>query len=142
MVALLQAALERSLPFPHPFPFPINLLGIPVTVVAVAVDIWSIGNFLTIGAGTPAPMRPPSKVVMAGPYKYVRNPMYLDIFLTALGLAILFDSILLLAVDVAALIVIHFVVVLPEEKKLEVRFGPEYLVYKSKVPRWVPSFRI
>lgn len=137
-MALLQTALGHDLPFPHPFPFPSDLLGIPV--VAVAVDIWSIGTFLTIGAGTPAPMKPPVKVVSDGPYKYVRNPMYLDIFLTALGLAVLFDSVLLLIVDVVALTVIHFVIVLPEERKLEARFGQEYLDYKRKVPRWVPLF--
>lgn len=90
-VAQLQTALGHDLPFPHPFPFPGDLLGIPVVVVAVAVDIWSIGTFLTIGAGTPAPMKPPVKVVSDGHYKYVRNPMYLDVFLTALGLAVLFD---------------------------------------------------
>ncbi len=85
-------------------------------------------------------MKPPVKVVSDGPYKYVRNPMYLDIFLTALGLAVLFDSVLLLIVDVVALTVIHFVIVLPEERKLEARFGQEYLDYKRKVPRWVPLF--
>jgi protein-S-isoprenylcysteine O-methyltransferase Ste14 len=80
----------------------------------------------------------PEKFIVEGPYKFVRNPMYLGDFIIILSEFLILGYLLIL---VYLLIVIFFVeiMVFKEEKDLEKKFGTEYIRYKERVPRWVPS---
>ncbi len=141
VAVLLQLQVERVIDLPEPFRFPFNLLALVPIGAGVVTDVWGIRTFLTSGFGTPAPTKPPQRLVVEGPYKYVRNPMYLSIFLTLLGFVVLFDVALLLLVALALLIAINFLVLPREETNLEARFGREYMEYKKRVSRWIPHFR-
>jgi protein-S-isoprenylcysteine O-methyltransferase Ste14 len=76
--------------------------------------------------------------VAVGPYRWVRNPIYIGAFLIVTGEAWLFVSVPLLAYDLALGLGFHLLVVAYEEPSLRRRFGEEYERYRRAVPRWVP----
>jgi protein-S-isoprenylcysteine O-methyltransferase Ste14 len=71
--------------------------AIPVIAAGTALYAWCVWNFAAVGRGTPGPWDAPSRVVAAGPYRWVRNPIYLAALLVVLGEAWLFMSLWLLA---------------------------------------------
>jgi protein-S-isoprenylcysteine O-methyltransferase Ste14 len=113
-------------------------LGVVLTVIGAAVGLSCVFLFATRGRGTPAPFDAPREFVAAGPYRYVRNPMYIGglLVLGGLGLALRSPAILLLALGAAVLV--HYFVVIVEEPGLERRFGDSYRTYKRSVNRWLP----
>src|SRR5688500_20336505 len=56
-----------------------SYLAVPLWLTGTAMLIWCFWDFLAKGGGTPAPVEPPRELVVAGLYKYVRNPMYVEI---------------------------------------------------------------
>src|SRR5947209_7905384 len=71
---------------------PIELVGAMVSVGGAAMAIWSILTFVVVGRGTPAPFDPPRRLVVRGPYHFVRNPMYIGAVLALGGAAIVYRS--------------------------------------------------
>jgi len=112
-------------------------------VIAVALSLWigPLRSFVVEGGGTPAPLVPPHKLVVSGLYTRVRNPMYLDYVVIALGEAILYRSLVLAAYALCLWGVAHLYVVGSEEKVLRRRFGAEYDAYCERVGRWLPRRR-
>jgi protein-S-isoprenylcysteine O-methyltransferase Ste14 len=109
--------------------------------IGLTLTSWSIALFMQVRKGTPAPWEPPQKLVIRGPYRYVRNPMITGALFILLAEAMLFHS-----WPVAMWTAIFFVsntiyFSLSEEKGLEKRFGDAYRVYKAHVPRWIPRLR-
>jgi protein-S-isoprenylcysteine O-methyltransferase Ste14 len=107
-------------------------------VAGLALSIATVRLFVTIGRGTPAPWDPPRRLVVAGPYRYVRNPMISSVLCMLLGESMLFDSWLILLWFVFFLIANMIYLPLFEENGLEARFGEEYREYKKHVPQWIP----
>ena len=103
--------------------------------------IWTATLFARIGKGTLAPWDPTARLVVAGPYRHVRNPMISGVLAVLLGEAALFGSLPLLVWfgAVFALNAIYFPLV--EEPGLRERFGEDYERYRANVPRWLPRFR-
>jgi protein-S-isoprenylcysteine O-methyltransferase Ste14 len=93
------------------------------------------------GEGTPAPWNPPKRFVVAGPYRYVRNPMAIGVFLFLLGEAISIASLALFLYLGVVVTFVHCYIVIVEERELEARFGDTYRVYKERIPRWLPRRR-
>ena len=110
--------------------------GLALAAAGALLAALCIATFLTSGRGTPAPFDPPRVFVATGPYRFVRNPMYVGGFgvLLGAGLAVSSASIVLLAV--AFLVIVHALVVLYEEPALTRTFGVSYLQYRSSVWRW------
>ncbi len=75
---------------------PIELVGAIVAVGGAAMAVWCILTFVVVGKGTPAPFDPPRKLVVRGPYHFVRNPMYIGAVLALGGAAIVYHSVALL----------------------------------------------
>ena len=113
---------------------------------------WIVGGFLILcgavlaasailkfkGVGTTVrPDRAASSLVIAGPYKITRNPMYLGLALVYLGIAIADQSIWALILFPIILVIIQHWAIEPEEAFLERRFGTDYSSYKSKIRRWL-----
>ncbi len=104
----------------------------------LSVSIWLFNN---IGRGTLAPWSPTRKLVLIGPYRYVRNPMISGVLMTLLGESVVFGSIGIFIWFLLFFIINHIYFISSEEPGLEKRFGQEYLVYKKNVPRWIPRLK-
>jgi protein-S-isoprenylcysteine O-methyltransferase Ste14 len=96
-----------------------------------------IATFVTRGRGTPAPFDPPREFVASGPYRYVRNPMYIGGALVILGAGFILLSPAIVLLAAGFLLVMHLIVVLHEEPVLAKRFGASYERYKAAVRRWL-----
>ncbi len=90
------------------------------------------------GAGEhPDPSRPTASLVLAGVYRFTRNPMYVSMTVLSIGLATVLDNVWILPALVPALIITDYWVIRREERYLEAKFGEEYLRFKSSVRRWI-----
>lgn len=112
--------------------------AVPVIAAGAALYVWCVWNFAAVGRGTPGLWDAPSRVVAAGPYRWVRNPIYIAALLVVLGEAWLFLSFPLLVYAGEMAVFFHLFVVGYEEPTLRRRFGSAYLEYKRMVPRWIP----
>jgi protein-S-isoprenylcysteine O-methyltransferase Ste14 len=112
--------------------------GIALIGIGLGLMYRTIGLFAREGEGTLAPWDPTQKLVVRGPYRFVRNPMIVGVLLVVLGEAVLFGSPALAtwAVLFFAMNAIWFPLV--EEPGLVQRFGGDYEEYRRHVPRWVP----
>jgi protein-S-isoprenylcysteine O-methyltransferase Ste14 len=114
------------------------LLGAISMTAGLVLWAWTVQLFARIGQGTLAPWDATQRLVVEGPYRYVRNPMITAVLGVLLGEAALFGSLALLICSAAFLAVNCVYFPLYEEPGLERRFGEEYLSYKRYVPRWIP----
>ena len=115
-----------------------RLGGLVLLAVGVSVMLWCWAAFGIHGRGTPAPFDPPRELVVRGPYRYVRNPMYIAGILVLLGQAVLFASVPLLEYAAAFWLAAHLLVVGYEEQALGRNFSVAYTAYCASVGRWVP----
>ena len=90
------------------------------------------------GGGGPGLEVPPDHIVAEGPYRFLRNPMYLGHLIFMLGLAVTFSSWLAVALLAFHMVWFHHRV-LTDEVRMESRFGASYLAYKARVKRWIPG---
>jgi protein-S-isoprenylcysteine O-methyltransferase Ste14 len=112
--------------------------GMVIGAAGAAVALWCIFTFAAIGKGTPAPFDPPRKLVIRGPYRFVRNPMYIGAGLALAGAALFFESLPLLGYVVVFFLVTHLFIMLYEEPTLRRTFGQDYEAYCSRIRRWRP----
>lgn len=85
----------------------------------------------------PLPWKPSPSMILKGPYRYSRNPMYLGALLLQIGVGLALDSLWVVVFSAPALIVVHYTAVRPEEAYLSERFGEAYEKYKSSVRRYL-----
>ena len=115
-----------------------GIAGIALGTAGAALALWCILTFVVVGKGTPAPFDPPRRLVVQGPYRFVRNPMYIGAGLALLGAAIVYRSPALLGYVVVLLALTHAFVLLYEEPTLVRLFGTSYDEYRANVRRWIP----
>lgn len=119
-----------------------SLLGLPLIAAGVALYVaTAFWGFALRGKGTPAPIDPPKKLVVEGPYRVVRNPMYWAVACVMMGEALAFRSVALAELAIAFFAGTILFVLLYEEPTLRRKFGAEYEAYCRRVPRWLPRFR-
>ena len=104
----------------------------------IACAFW---GFAIRGNGTPLPLDPPKKLVVEGPYRVVRNPMYWSVLFVLLGEAAIFHSVALAELALAFFVGVNLFVLFFEEPSLRQKFGAEYEEYCRRVPRWLPRLR-
>ncbi len=141
LIALPRRLLERAGVARPAEIGPAEIAGILLTATGAALAIACVLTFAVRGKGTPAPFDPPRRLVTAGPYRYVRNPMYLGAALALAGAALYLSSPALLAYTGGFLLIAHLFVIGYEEPVLRRRFGAAYDAYCRAVPRWRPAFR-
>lgn len=117
---------------------PTRVLGVLMIVAGVGVMLYCTGLFARIGRGTPIPAAPPEKLVVEGPYRYSRHPIYVADVTVWLGIFLFEGHAALLLYAVLATVVVELVIVLWEEPALRRRFGSQYDAYRERVPRWLP----
>lgn len=120
---------------------PVQTSGLVLVVLGGALALWCVVTLALVGKGTPAPFDPPRKLVAAGPYGWIRNPMYVGAGGALCGAALFYQSAALVAFAAGFLVVAHLFVVFYEEPTLERTFGARYADYRNAVPRWVPTWR-
>ena len=149
--------------FPPPFVYAVAVLGgwwlnrnwpLPMRsdvtsgLSAAAVVAWVLVAAALCLLATPAvlfisrhtsilPMRPSSALVVAGPYRFTRNPMYLGMALLTVALGLWLNTWWVIILLVPALLVIKRFVIDREEAYLRRRFGAEYEAYTRDVRRWL-----
>jgi protein-S-isoprenylcysteine O-methyltransferase Ste14 len=113
-----------------------QIAGMVIGGVGAALALWCVFTFACIGKGTPAPFDPPRRLVIRGPYRFVRNPMYIGAGFALAGAALVYESWALLVYTGLFFLVTHLFVVLYEEPTLRRTFGADYQAYCGRVGRW------
>lgn len=139
-IALGVRGFDRS--FGISLPAGTRIPGLVLMVLGAIVGLTCVGAFVARGRGTPAPFDAPRAFVATGPYKYVRNPMYLGGLTLLAGFAFDEKSPAILLLSLLMFLVVHLLVFFYEEPHLKGRFGVTYADYCRAVPRWIPRFRI
>ncbi|MBK7872353.1 MAG: isoprenylcysteine carboxylmethyltransferase family protein [Saprospiraceae bacterium] len=93
------------------------------------------------GNGTPLPIDQTTKLVLTGPYRYVRNPMAIAGVGQGIAVSIIYASIPIFIYSLIGAILWQLVVRPIEENNLKKRFGKEYEDYKQKISCWIPKLR-
>ena len=118
-----------------------SALGALVLAAGLALFVWTVRLFVQIGRGTLAPWDATRRLVVEGPYRYVRNPMITTVLTILIGEALTLGN-LWIAVEAAVFFTINAIFFpLSEEPGLRQRFGAEYDEYARNVPRWLPRLR-
>jgi protein-S-isoprenylcysteine O-methyltransferase Ste14 len=123
------------------YPGPFRYLALLPWLAGTAILLWSCGEFVFRGSGTPAPIDPPKILVAEGLYRFVRNPMYLGALLILLGHVLWFQAFRMLIYIAALATAFQLFVVFYEEPVLRRKFGASYEEYCRRVPRWIPRGR-
>ena len=138
-VVLLPYAFTHWQQGTPPWPVMVRAIGVALIAVGGIMVLTGFVRFATEGIGVPFPAEPTSRqLTIGGPYRYVRNPLYLAIVLAVAGQALLFSRPVLLAY--AAVLLAAFVAFVHwyEEPTLARRFGGQYEAYRKQVPGWWP----
>jgi protein-S-isoprenylcysteine O-methyltransferase Ste14 len=115
--------------------------GAVFVLVGLASLVDSLVRFAFVGLGTPAPVAPPSKLVVSGQYRHVRNPMYVAVLLILIGQSLFLGSVAVLRYSLLVWAFFHAFVLVYEEPTLAGRFGQSYEEYRKHVRRWWPRIR-
>ena len=121
-------------------PNPVEWSGVALIAAGAALYLSCVWIFAVVGRGTPGPWDAPRRLAAVGPYRWVRNPIYIAALLVVLGEAWLFLSLSLLKYAVVMAIFFHLFVTGYEEPTLYRRFGETYAEYRRTVPRWIPRW--
>jgi protein-S-isoprenylcysteine O-methyltransferase Ste14 len=126
--------------FPPGLRFPAGAAGAVAGIAAIAAAIGmglpAVGWFRKTGQD-PKPWMPSPQLIVRGPYRFSRNPMYVGMTLIVLGIAAISGRGWMAALSFCALAAVHFTAVLPEERYLTGKFGAAYLEYKARVRRYL-----
>lgn len=116
-----------------------QLAGVALVVLGGGVALSCVVFFALAGRGTPAPFDPPRRLVTRGPYRFVRNPMYLGAGVVLAGAALYYGSAWLLGYVIIFGLAAQLFVRFYEEPTLLRTFGSEYEAYCRRVRRWWPD---
>lgn len=125
----------------QPAPAPLRILGVVLIAAGLALLLECFGRFALLGRGTPAPLAPPERLVVTGPYRRVRNPMYVAVVAMILGQAALLADLRLVGYAALVWTAFHVFVLAYEEPTLRRSFPADYAAFFAAVPRWIPRLR-
>jgi len=137
-LAALAAGSVLELVFPTNFVHGTARFALGAALLAAGIGLMSAAIRKQRAAGTNIETdRPTETIVRDGPYRYSRNPIYVALVLIYLGVAVLGDSLWLLALLAPLLVVMRFGVIAREEAYLDRKFGDVYRSYRASVRRWL-----
>ena len=111
-------------------------LGVAAIAAGLAIIRAAFSVFKRIGQD-PNPRTSTPVITRDGPYRFTRNPMYLGLSLILLGLGVALANGWIVVMLVPTLAIMHYGVILPEERYLERKFGEEYARFRASVRRWI-----
>jgi protein-S-isoprenylcysteine O-methyltransferase Ste14 len=133
---VLGLALERFFPELVLPKIPSRVAALLCIALGVTIAVWSVGLFHRERTSF-VPIKPTTTLVIYGPYRFTRNPMYLGLVCVYLGIALWFGIFWALILLPAVMALIQRYVIIREEQYLERKFGGAYLKYKADVRRWI-----
>ena len=107
-----------------------------VVCAGTVLLLWCVREFYVAGRGTLAPWSPPQRLVVSGPYRMTRNPIYISVITIVLGWSVLWGSRVLIYYALGTLVSVYARVRLIEEPWAARTFGSEWRAYRGRVPRW------
>lgn len=110
--------------------------GLVVLVAGVGLIVAARRHFVRTGQ-SPIPWKPSPELILHGPFRFTRNPMYVGMTLIQLGLGVAVDNAWISAFAIPALLIVHVIAVLPEERYLAEKFGESYRRYLGQVRRYL-----
>ncbi|OLC32045.1 MAG: hypothetical protein AUH31_01545 [Armatimonadetes bacterium 13_1_40CM_64_14] len=116
-----------------------SIVGLVLLAVGAAGYFWCLWEFALTGRGTPAPIDPPRHLVVRGPYRFVRNPIYVSAVAVVVGWAAYLHSTEVFVYAIVLAGAFHLFVVAVEEPTLQRKFGDSYIHYRHTVRRWLPT---
>lgn len=127
--------LERAIALPG-LPAIFRPLGLLLLVLSLVPGPWALVVMLRAGVN-PEPHVPTRRLVVRGPFRFSRNPIYLTYILFTAGFSLVTNSLWMLMLLIPAIVVAHYGIVLREERYLSRRFGAPYDLYRRRVRRWL-----
>ena len=112
------------------------LIGIPLFVIGGALGLWSVYTMLSLGEH-PEPGRGTNTIVASGPFRFSRNPSYVALVLTAVGVGIGIEAAAMLLTVPIGFAVLALWVVPAEERYLSAVLADDYNAYRARVRRWL-----
>ena len=109
--------------------------GFLLLAIALGLIVWT-AILMSRAGTTPNPTRPTTALLIGGPFRFTRNPMYLAWELIVFGVGLAANAPWVMVMAVPAALLTRRLVIDKEERYLESKFGTEYLNYKSRVRRW------
>ncbi len=112
-------------------------VGGAIAVLAfLCLGLWSVVVFRRSGENE-NPWKPTAQIVERGPFRLTRNPMYLQMVLVCIGLAVVLWNVWILLLTPLCAWTLQRLAIIPEEAYLESKFGERYVAYKRRVRRWI-----
>lgn len=124
--------LEMGLPAPGRY----WLGGFLAAGAVLTLGLWSVVLFRRSGQSE-LPWKPTPSILEEGPYRFTRNPMYLQMVLVCIGVATMMANAWILMLTPACAALLQRVAIRPEEAYLEAKFGDPYRSYMNRVRRWI-----
>lgn len=112
------------------------LVAVPVALAGLAVILWGVYTMRRAHTAV-SPYQSTTQIVDSGPFGFSRNPLYVGMDLLFVGLALWLDTLWGVPVFILLLLVMHYGVILREERYLEERFGDAYRQYRARVRRYI-----
>ncbi|RGE22009.1 isoprenylcysteine carboxylmethyltransferase family protein [Leucobacter sp. wl10] len=140
-IPLVIAALEQRWGLQLDPPAAVPVAGAVLLVPASALGIWAALAMSLRGEGTPLPSAAARRLVVSGPYRYVRNPMAVAGIAQGVAVGLLLGSWLVVLYALSGSLLWNRVVRPLEEADLQARFGAAFAVYRERVACWIPRLR-
>ena len=133
---IISVILHYTLPLINIIEYPSNLIGFLFFVIGTVLNIWTDQLFKKVNT-TVKPFEKPSTLILKGPFKISRNPMYLGMAILLIGIGFILGSITSFAGFVLFIITMEIAFIPQEDMNLQEKFGDEYLAYKKRIRRWI-----
>jgi protein-S-isoprenylcysteine O-methyltransferase Ste14 len=111
-------------------------IAIALAAASIALFLSSLSLFRRTGQD-PKPWEPTPSLLIQGPYRFTRNPIYVAMTLLQLAIGVARDNMWIVLFALPALAIVHFAAVLPEEAYLSEKFGDSYRQYLRSVRRYL-----
>jgi len=136
LAVLVGYVVNRRWPLPIGGSVVVLVVAWALTLVWAALTVSSIGNFRRSRTSI-VPIRPATALVISGPYRFTRNPMYVGLAALTVALGLFMNTWWPIVLLLPVVLVVRAFVIAPEERYLQRRFGQEYIAYSRRVRRWL-----
>jgi len=136
-LALILLAVALHLNFTHLIlvPYPFNLIGLIFIMFGIVINLW-IDSLFKRNMTTVKPHRIQAKLIISGPFRFSRHPLYLEMLSILFGTALFLGTWVTLISPVIFMLLMEILFIPVEEKNLNLTFS-NYSEYRKKVRRWI-----